>query len=977
MHINRLLKAGQIRECRTPWLSPLIVVRKPKTGEIRVVCDLREVNKVVINDAMPLPPIDQILSAIGSRKWKTTIDIRQAFFQCSLSPEAQPITGFAVNLPGVMCNTYCWTVVPFGLKTSTAIFTRAMAQILSGFEDQAIAYVDDIVLTNDTFQDHLNNIRRVLQRLRDFNVKISASKCEVARTKITFLGHELGDQNYSPGLRNIRAITEFPRPQNVKEVQRFLGMGNFYRKFFKNFAQVASPLYQITREKAKFEWKEEQEFAFNEIKKFLTSSPCLGFPRDDEFVLHCDASGFAVGSSLMQRKSKDSRELVVIGYFSKALSDSQRKWAPTQAELFAIISSLRFFKHIIYGNHCKIFSDHKPLAYLLKHNVTHDTLTRWIVELQSYDVSIEYLKGSANVVADALSRVENPLVKFKDDSPESDDIVEFPVCLSIMPDYFLEPPPMIATINGKLRSTNILQAQLEDETCKEIMNLITRGNESFKTPNTDLVELAEYCIIKKNGCLYRKRMREEDQRLDAERLFIPESLKDYIVSSFHDKSESGGHFNWKKTLSKISRRYYWPKMHIFIKEKCMSCEICQRKRTNLRNREILNPVHVKAIFAVTHLDLNGPIHRSRSGMQHIMCVIDHYSKFAICTALPDCTAITVAKALMNECILKYGTMTKLVTDNASYLRGDLMKELTRLMGVNHHFTSANRHESNGEVERIFGTLNAMLRSYTSSNQLDWDEYLPACVFAYNTTTHSSTGETPMFLFTGRDPIFTADLVFEEKDRNPFIGIDDVSIYKASLLSSLHSAWNTAYELTRKSSEAFIAQGNKTHLKPLQIEVGDIVFLRDVAPKIGLSKKLCLPWLGKFRVIQINHPHLTIVSMNSPNSKPKRVHCDLVKKCRIFAGPTVTHSKISEEELIPEAEDCTTIIPGYDHQTEETNEETTESPNPTTPTTDAPQSSDPIVVRKSILKSSESTSRPSYNLRNRKNLRAPNFFLPSY
>lgn len=137
-------------------------------------------------------------------------------------------------------------------------------------------------------------------------------------------------------------------------------------------------------------------------------------------------------------------------------------------------------------------------------------------------------------------------------------------------------------------------------------------------------------------------------------------------------------------------------------------------------------------------------------------------------------------------------------DNAAYWKSDLIKELTRLMGVDHSFSSPNRHEGNGQVERIFGTLHSLLRSYTSSNQLDWDEHLNACAFAYNTTTHSTTGETPFMLLFGRDPTFSAELIFQEPERPIYTGTDEMSIYKESLISSLQSAWAIAYDHTKQN-----------------------------------------------------------------------------------------------------------------------------------------------------------------------------------
>lgn len=134
-----------------------------------------------------------------------------------------------------------------------------------------------------------------------------------------------------------------------------------------------------------------------------------------------------MGAALFQKQSDDDKQLVALGYFSKGLSESQQKWSPTHIELFVIISALRFFRATIYGNHITIFSDHRPFTFLLKHNKTHENLTRWIVELQSYDISIEYLKGSSNVAADALSRAVPKSVRFQDGTPEAEDIIEFPV----------------------------------------------------------------------------------------------------------------------------------------------------------------------------------------------------------------------------------------------------------------------------------------------------------------------------------------------------------------------------------------------------------------------------------------------------------------------------------------------------------------------------------------------------------------------
>ncbi|VDP60778.1 unnamed protein product [Heligmosomoides polygyrus] len=209
----------------------------------------------------------------------------------------------------------------------------------------------------------------------------------------------------------------------------------------------------------------------------------------------------------------------------------------------------------------------------------------------------------------------------------------------------------------------------------------------------------------------------------------------------------------------------------------------------------------------------------------------------------------------------------------------------------------------------------MLRTYITDNQLDWDRFLPACTFCYNTTVHSSTNNSPFFLMFGRDPVFSIDLVIKRQVMEHIPADDDASIYKESLLSALHSAWTAAAAYNARQSQEFKKQHDKSGLSPLSVSVGDRVYLRDFAPKVGLSPKLCYPWLGQFRVISVDHPHLVIVSISSPQSPPKRVHMNQVKKCFTLTGPVFTSPwlPIEEKEALAHhnAEDTDKV--GYNHK----------------------------------------------------------------
>uniref|UniRef100_A0A7I5E7K4 RNA-directed DNA polymerase n=1 Tax=Haemonchus contortus TaxID=6289 RepID=A0A7I5E7K4_HAECO len=483
-----------------------------------------------------------------------------------------------------------------------------MARILAGLENNCLAYLDDIVIFDKDFPNHLQSLRKVFYRFRLSNIKASGKKLtEIARTRITFSGHEISGASYSPAARNVRAIEEFPTPTATKAVKGFVGMANFFRKFIPNFALVAAPLYALLKDKAKFVWGPEQQEAFERLKLQLTSKPCLGFPQDKEFFLHTDGSQYAVGAALFQRHSDTDPQFVAIGYFSKTLSESQQKWSPTHIELFAIVSALRFFRPTIYGNHTAIYSDHRPLTFLLKHNRTHDNLTRWVVELQSYDVSIEYLKGSSNVVADALSRAVNSRVRFQDGTPEAEDIVEFPVSINtaVPVAYSIRPSIYCVGPLHAIRPYDALQEQRNDQFCSAILSFI----ETQRFPpslndqqKTEWLAIAEKCVKRKNGCVYYVDRQTDSAPFRFERLLVPDKLKEPIYLAFHTSPSSGGHFNWKKALAKVAREYFWPHMAEDIFSLVRSCEACQRKRPNPTNREHLIPVVSEAIFDKVYID---------------------------------------------------------------------------------------------------------------------------------------------------------------------------------------------------------------------------------------------------------------------------------------------------------------------------------------------------------------------------------------
>lgn len=877
-HINKLLEAGRIKESNTPWVHPSVIVPK-KNGSLRICLDLRSTNDVTIPDHFPLPRIDELLTKVAGSKYFTSIDCASGYLQLKLSEKAQKKCGWITHV-----GVYEFQYLPFGLKNAGAYFSRTMSRILTGLQENCLFYLDDICIFTKNFDEHIKAIRTVLERFRTFKIKASGKKLtEIAKTSIVFLGHEISGSGYKPANRNIEAIEKMPRPSNTKQVKCFLGMANFFRKFVNGFAKIASPLYEITREKVAFSWGAEQETSFNSIKKILSQKPVLSFPQDREFILYTDGSQQAVGGALLQETDNSPH---AIGYFSKTLSDSQRKWSATHIELFAIISSLRFFKHIIYGNRIIIRSDHKPLTYLLNHNKIHDNLARWVIELQNYDCVIQYIKGKSNLVADCLSRSANPKVKFIDGSPEAEDIVEFPVALCFSPEFL-----PISTNKGAMSIQDARSEQLNDEHCSLIRKILEDPESAWETleklddhSKEYLLREVENCFVGKNGCLYR--ILENNKSPNRNLLLIPRALQQSVFSAFHESPGTGGHFNGFKTLQKIRRKYFWQTMHRDIITWSRACVKCQQKTAALRNREQLVPIKSEFIFHKVFLDLAGPLPETDRGNRYLLATICGFSKYVTLTAIPNCQATTVARTLMNECILKFGAMRELVTDNASYLKGELITELSELLQIDRHLITPYHHEGNGSVERVFRTFNAMLRAYVNASQTDWDLHASACAFAYNTSVHDSTRETPFFLIFGRDPIFNIDLALQNASEGHFPADSEASEYKEALLTSLHAAWHSASAINEKARQNFEQTHAKNfgHLQPCEVIPGDTVTLQNVKSRPGLSRKLAMPWVGQFRVIKVQRPHAVIVSKTCPSATPQLVHLNQVKKIFDISGP---------------------------------------------------------------------------------------------
>ena len=398
IQITDMLQNDIIRPSQSHWNSPILLVKK-KDNTTRFVCDFRGLNDVTKKDTYPLPYILDVIDKMSGINYWTKLDAAAAYWSVPVAEADKEKTAFSV--PN---GKFEFNVMPYGLCNAGATYQRMIDICLAGLPpNRVLAYMDDIIF-NETFSNHVKSIEETFDRLRSSGISLKASKCEFGCSKIDFLGFQLSKEGIRPQDKLTEAINSFDRPKNRKEIQRFLGLANFYRHFIPGFSQISKPLTSLTSVHAKFEWTDAVENAFSSLKEKLTSEPVLKFPRFDRpFILEVDASDVAIGGVLSQEQSDN--QFHPVAYFSNTLDKSKRNWSTYTKEAYALIAAVRHWNVYLSGKPFTLLSDHNPLVYLRKQKDPRGKFARWIAELEEFEYNIEYIPGACNLKADSLSRL--------------------------------------------------------------------------------------------------------------------------------------------------------------------------------------------------------------------------------------------------------------------------------------------------------------------------------------------------------------------------------------------------------------------------------------------------------------------------------------------------------------------------------------------------------------------------------------------
>lgn len=366
--IRDLLETGVIVESKSPYASPVVLVKK-KDKTLRVCVDFRKLNARTVKDTYTIPRIPETLQALSGAEWFCSLDLQSGYLKVKITSGDKAKT--AMTTPFGM---YEFNRMPFGLTNAPATFQRLMESCLGNrIFRTCLVYLDDVVIFGRSFPEMLERLEEVLQRLRDFGLKLKTSKCKLFQRKLIYLGHVVSAAGVEPDPEKIKVLEDWRLnpPTNSQQLQTFLGFAVYYRSFVENFAKIAEPLYRLVggrlakgRTAPAFLWTECCQKAFEHLINCLTSSPIPGYPDFRLlFVVHVDASSTGLGATLYQ--TQNGRP-TVIAYGSRTLSSAERNYSAYRREFLALKWAVaEKFRDYLYGSKFQVITDSNPLTYLV------------------------------------------------------------------------------------------------------------------------------------------------------------------------------------------------------------------------------------------------------------------------------------------------------------------------------------------------------------------------------------------------------------------------------------------------------------------------------------------------------------------------------------------------------------------------------------------------------------------------------------
>lgn len=657
----KMEEMGIIRRSNSPWSSPLHVVPK-SDGTWRPCGDYRQLNTATKDDRYPLPHIQDFNNHLTGCKVFSKIDLVRGYHQIPMAPSSVPKTAIITPF-----GLWEFLRMPFGLKNAAQTFQRLMDGILRDIPFTFV-YLDDILVASRSPEEHHAHLQQLFQLLSSNGLVINKAKCVFGVNELDFLGHRVTTQGIRPLPDRVAALQDCAAPTDRTSLQRFLGMINYYHRFIPHVADILAPLHaQASGKGQSIEWSDACQTAFDDAKAALKEVVLLHHPDPDSPTsITVDASNSAIGAQLEQRQGQS---WVPLAFFSRKLSQTEKKYSAFDRELLAAYNAIKHFRHFLEGRSFTLYTDHKPLVSALTSQADRSPRqSRHLSYIAEFTTDIQFITGKFNVVADAFSRFD---------------------------------------INQCSEEKGIFSVKSFNQLAQD--QIESGEMDAYRTATTGLnlqdLQFGPSTLL----C---------DMSTGVARPVLPNSWTRPMFEQIHGLSHAGA----RPTQRAISQRFVWHGMKRDIRKWCRECHACQASKIHRHTKAPLveRPLPTSR-FCSLHVDLVGPLPASQ-GMTYLFTIIDRFTRWPEAIPLPDAHASTCAAALVHHWIARFGVPEDITSDRGRQFTSALWTECNKLLGIDVHTTTSYHPQANGMVERFHRQLKASLKARTTS--ADWFAELP-------------------------------------------------------------------------------------------------------------------------------------------------------------------------------------------------------------------------------------------------------------
>jgi hypothetical protein len=819
--VDAMLASGIIEVCDAQG-SQVLLVPKPN-GTWRFCVDFRWLNDLTKDISWPLPNIAQMLQRLGQSRSKYfgVMDLTSGYHQMLLSKDSKKYTAFVTHF-----GTYQFTRVPFGLKGAPSYFQQLMvARVLNQLVYNICeVYLDDVIVYAKTEEEFVAHTRRVLERMRQFNVKVHPKKTRLGLSVIEYVGHTVDNTGMCFTKVKTDAVFQTPLPKTEKELKSFLGLANYFRDHIQGYSDMARPLNTYLHDYKKYstiKWSDTLLESFQSLKDKINDCPKLFFLQEDApVVLHTDASDYGIGAYLFQ--TRESKEYP-IAFMSKTLTESQIKnWTTTEKEAYAIVVAFEKFEYLLRDVRFLLRTDHRNLTFL--NDSYKGRVIRWKLAIQEYNFAVEHIPGKDNIVADALSR----------DLPN----------------------------NTTVNSVETLDAMTPSSTHGDVASNPTRevALQQQARPVDEL--LADSLEVRLPDDIYRK------------------------IELAHNPTV--GHHGVDQTMRLLRESgHTWPDMRAHVSRFIRKCPTCQ-KLSEIKPHVSTPPYTLAAYEPGERINIDsiGPFTEDLQGNKHIIVIIDCFTRFVELYPTPSTEAKYAAKALLDYAG-RYGVPAQVQSDNGTQYVNRVISELLEVFGSKHILSTPYSHEENGIVERVnkevLKHLRALVLSIRSTDT--WSTFLPLVQRIINSSIHKSIGVSPAQILFGKAITLDRGMLIPPAKDHPMI---EISEYMHEMLRTQGSLIALAQKTQKETDDLRISarlKRNKQTLGPTDADATVTVESSQGRARLSRRKRLRtrtveaeMPLYTEFEVgsmVLLTYPNERMGSrapnkLMAPNKGPLRV-----------------------------------------------------------------------------------------------------------